>query len=63
MIVVDTTVWVDFLRGRQEPHVTELISLIKHDAGVALTGVIDADFDRLAEVTSLLVHTPRPSQA
>ncbi len=40
MIVVDTTVWVDFFRGRDQPHVTELIALVKHDAGVALTDVI-----------------------
>jgi predicted nucleic acid-binding protein len=133
VIVVDTTVWVDFFRGSDEPHVAELIALIKQDAGVALTDVIltevlqglrtdqqarrveqrlrafdilrlwrlddftraaglyrtarakgytvrrtidcliaavcireqvpvlhnDADFDRLAEVTPLLVHTPQ----
>ncbi len=41
MIVVDTTVWVDFFAGRSdEPHVTELLRLIDADAGVALTDVI-----------------------
>ena len=41
MIVVDTTVWVDFFAGRDdEPHVRELLRLIDADAGVALTDVI-----------------------
>ena len=41
MIVVDTTVWVDFFAGRQdEPHVHELLRLIDADEGVALTDVI-----------------------
>ncbi|CAN5822542.1 hypothetical protein BH20ACT7_BH20ACT7_04500 [soil metagenome] len=35
MIVADTTVWVDFFRGRQAPHVAELASLIEQDAGIA----------------------------
>lgn len=44
MIVVDTTVWVDFLAGRtDEPHVAELLRLIDIDAGVALTDVILAE--------------------
>ena len=41
MIVVDTTVWVDFFAGRTEaPHVAELLRLIDEDAGVALTDVV-----------------------
>lgn len=44
MIVVDTTVWVDFFAGRSdEPHVAELVRLIDIDAGVALTDVILAE--------------------
>lgn len=41
MIVVDTSVWVDFFAGRGDtPHVAELVRLIDADAGVALTDVI-----------------------
>jgi len=41
MIVVDTTVWVDYFAGRaDEPHVAELLRLVDSDAGVALTDVI-----------------------
>jgi predicted nucleic acid-binding protein len=43
VIVADTTVWVDFLRGREAPHVVELTSLIAEDAGIALTDVILAE--------------------
>jgi predicted nucleic acid-binding protein len=41
VIVVDTSVWVDFFAGREdEAHVAELLRLIDDDAGVALTDVI-----------------------
>lgn len=40
MIVVDTTVWVDFLNGRDTRHVDELVRLVGADEGVALTDVI-----------------------
>lgn len=44
MIVVDTTVWVDFFAGREdETHVAELLRLIDVDAGVALTDVVYAE--------------------
>ena len=41
MIVVDTTVWIDYFAGRADrPHVAELLRLIDADAGIALTDVI-----------------------
>jgi len=40
VIVVDTTVWIDFFRGIDAPHVKDLVALIEDDAGVALTDVI-----------------------
>jgi predicted nucleic acid-binding protein len=40
LIVVDTTVWIDFFNGRDEPHVDQLASMIEADAGIALTDVI-----------------------
>jgi predicted nucleic acid-binding protein len=43
VIVVDTTVWVDFFRGRELPHVVELTALIEDDAGIALIDVILAE--------------------
>jgi predicted nucleic acid-binding protein len=43
VIVVDTTVWIDFLNGRNQPHVQKLAEMIDADAGVALTDVILAE--------------------
>jgi hypothetical protein len=41
VIVVDTTVWIDYFAGRTDrPHVAELLRLIDADAGIALTDVI-----------------------
>lgn len=40
MIVVDTTVWIDFFNGLDAPHVDELAGLIDEDAGAALTDVV-----------------------
>lgn len=41
MIVVDTSVWIDYFAGRTDrPHVAELVRLIDADDGIALTDVI-----------------------
>lgn len=41
MIVVDTSVWIDFFAGRaHRPHVRELLALIDADAGIALTDIV-----------------------
>jgi predicted nucleic acid-binding protein len=39
VIVVDTTVWIDFFNGRDQPHVDRLAAMIDADAGIALTDV------------------------
>lgn len=40
MIVVDTTVWIDFFNDRDEPHVRSFVDLVENDEGIALTDVI-----------------------
>ncbi len=40
MIVVDTSVWVDYFRDTPSPQVELLEELIKSDAGVGLTDVV-----------------------
>jgi len=41
VIVVDTSVWIDYFAGRtDQPHVAELRRLVDADAGIALTDVI-----------------------
>ena len=40
MILVDTTVWIDFLKGRDTPEVQRLECLIRDDEDVCICGVI-----------------------
>lgn len=40
MIVVDTSVWVDFFRDAPAPQVELLVRLIEEDEGIALTDVV-----------------------
>lgn len=40
MIVVDTSVWVDFFRDADTPQVQLLVRLIDEDEGVALTDIV-----------------------
>ena len=40
MIVVDSSVWIDFLNESATPQATELQSLIRSEQAVALTGLI-----------------------
>lgn len=40
MIVVDTSVWVDFFRQRTTPQAAALTDLLEDDAGVAITDVV-----------------------
>jgi predicted nucleic acid-binding protein len=40
VIAVDTSVWVNLLRGGDGRHVRELVALIEEDAGVCLTDVV-----------------------
>ena len=43
MVLVDTTVWIDFFGGRTEPHVVALEEFIEDDADLCLCGVILAE--------------------
>jgi predicted nucleic acid-binding protein len=40
MIVVDTSVWIDFFRGISTPKVEQFVALVDADAGIAITDVI-----------------------
>jgi predicted nucleic acid-binding protein len=40
MIVVDTSVWIDFFRADDLPHVQKLETLIEQGERIALCGVI-----------------------
>lgn len=40
MIVVDTSVWIDFFRGAATPAVERFVALVDDDEGIAITDVI-----------------------
>jgi predicted nucleic acid-binding protein len=40
MILVDTSVWIDFFNGKELPHVETLERLIAQEANIAICGVI-----------------------
>jgi len=43
MVLVDTTVWIDFFGDRPQPHVAALQKLIEDDADLCVCGVILAE--------------------
>lgn len=68
MVLIDTTVWIDFFAGRNEPHVAALQELIEDEEDVCLCGVIlaevlqgirsDADFSRTKEYLDDVIFLP-----
>ena len=68
MVLVDTTVWVDFFAGRNLPQVGTLQALIENDEDLCLCGVIlaevlqgirsDKDFARTKEYFGDLIFLP-----
>jgi predicted nucleic acid-binding protein len=43
MVLVDTTVWIDFFADRSQPHVASLQELIENEEDLCLCGVILAE--------------------
>ena len=43
MVLVDTTVWIDFFADRNEPHVAALEELIENEEDLCLCGIILAE--------------------
>ena len=43
MVLVDTTVWIDFFSARNEPHVGKLQEFIESEKDLSLCGVIMAE--------------------
>ena len=68
MVLVDTTVWIDFFAGCKEAHVTSLQELIESEADLSLCGVIltevlqgirsDADYIKTKEYLGDLIFLP-----
>jgi len=68
MVLVDTTVWIDFFAGRNESHVMSLQELIERQEDLSLCGVIlaevlqgirsDAEFIKTKEYLGDLIFLP-----
>lgn len=68
MVLVDTTVWIDFFVGRNEPHVATLHELIENEEDLSLCGIIleevlqgirsDTDFIKTKEYLGDLILLP-----
>jgi len=70
MIMVDTSVWIDFFAGRELPHVAKLEQSILDNDDLALSGIIlteilqgipdDATYRRVRRYLSVLIMLPMP---
>jgi predicted nucleic acid-binding protein len=68
MVLVDTTIWIDFFADRKEPHVATLQELIENEEDLSLCGVIlaevlqgirsDKDFTKTKEYLNDLIFLP-----
>jgi len=68
MILVDTTVWIDFFSARSYPHVKTLENLILNREDICLCGIIltevlqgirkDSEFNRTRDLLANLVFLP-----
>ena len=68
MVLVDTTVWIDFFANRNKPHVVMLQELIEREEDLSLCGVIlaevlqgirsDTDFFKTKEYLGDLLFLP-----
>jgi len=70
MILVDTTVWIDFFAARSLPHVVALENLIKRRENICICGIIltevlqgirqDTEFRKTKELFNSLILLPMP---
>ena len=70
MVLIDTTVWIDFFAGRQVPHVVALERLIKNredicNCGIILTEVLQGirqkgEFRKTKELFNSMIFLPMP---
>jgi predicted nucleic acid-binding protein len=70
MILVDTSVWIDFFAGRDLPHVAKLEQSILDNEDLALSGIIlteilqgiadDTTYRRVRRYLGVLILLPMP---
>ena len=70
MVLIDTTVWIDFFAGRQLPHVSVLERLIKNREDICICGIIltevlqgireKSEFRKTKELFNAMIFLPMP---
>jgi hypothetical protein len=70
MILVDTTVWIDFFAARSLPHVVALETIIKRRENICICGIIlaevlqgirqDTEFRKTRDLFNTLILLPMP---
>jgi predicted nucleic acid-binding protein len=70
MVLIDTTVWIDFFAGRQLPHVAILERLIKDREDICICGIIltevlqgirgKSEFRKTKELFKAMIFLPMP---
>jgi predicted nucleic acid-binding protein len=70
MVLIDTTVWIDFFAGRQLPHVAVLERLIKKREDICICGIIltevlqgirgKSEFRKIKELFNAMIFLPMP---
>ncbi len=70
MVLIDTTVWIDFFAGRQRPHVAVFERLIKNREDICICGIIltevlqgirgKSEFRKTKELFNAMIFLPMP---
>ena len=70
IVLVDTTVWIDFFAARSLPHVAKLVKLIEDREDISICGIIlaevlqgirkDSEFRKTRDLFKTLVFIPMP---
>ncbi len=70
MVLIDTTVWIDFFAGRQLPHVAALERLIKDKEDICICGIIlaevlhgiwqESEFRKTKDLFNVMIFLPMP---
>ena len=70
MVLIDTTVWIDFFAGRELPHVSALECLIKKREDICICGIIltevlqgireKSEFGKTKELFNAMIFLPMP---
>ena len=70
IVLIDTTVWIDFFAGRQLPHVSALERLIKNREDICICGIIltevlqgirkKSEFRKTKELFNSMIFLPMP---